>query len=304
LPLPHVPNLALYPRLHRNHYIKLNRLRDEELDHIPAEKATVCPQPYLFFVTGQFLDELFDKPNGIIRAMMFAVSENASDIVSRLAHEAQKGMVALSALFLGIVSKTGSLLIAVHRHHMRVQIKGYTFKALKPLPELHKKIKVQRRNLFCHRNSHTRQKPTDGGLNRKAEKPYQLLEYFVSRKNLHLIRPAIAQKYAVKTAYKYQTSTIFALPAALYYHPTIDQLPNRVPIKKPPDQTAASKPGEVVASKFFFHSLYFFVAIASFLKYALFHLLSASFIVFKALSLPFSYYIWRHFSSENYVIDA
>jgi hypothetical protein len=75
-------------------------------------------------------------------------------------------------------------------------------------------------------------------------------------------------------------------------------------MEESPDQAASAKAGEVAAGEFLLYLSYFWLAASRFLRYRIFHLLSASFVVLLAISITFYYYVWRHFALEKHVIGA
>ena len=119
-----------------------------------------------------------------------------------------------------------------------------------------------------------------------------------------MVWPPVAQEYAVKTAYKYSAGRIFSGLSPFDFHPALKQLLDLMPLEKSPDQSTASKPGQILAGKFFLHTISLRVVIGSFLMYTLFHLLSASFVVLVVFCIPLFYYIWRHFSLCDYMANA
>jgi uncharacterized membrane protein len=75
-------------------------------------------------------------------------------------------------------------------------------------------------------------------------------------------------------------------------------------MEESPDQAASAKAGEVAAGEFFLYRTYFCLALIGFLRYPIFHLLSASFVVLVVFWTTFYYYVWRHFCLEKRVIGA
>ena len=321
MPSPHMSYLALYPRLHGHHNGKFNALLDQVLDQLGIEKSTVCSQPDLLDMGGKFFDQTFDKLNTLIAAMALATTKDSSNVIPGLSYKTQQGVVTLSSLLpcppwavrrVGIVSHGGSLLIAIDRNHMRVQIKGdLPITPVCPpgrlvlLPQLHDKIKVQGADLFRYRNLHRAEKSANCRLNRKTTESHYLLKYLVSAQYLHMIGPAIPQEHPVQTSHKQSAETVLACPAAFYLDLLIQHLFNPVALEKSLNQPSATKtrqvaPRELLSYRDGFLAFTFCIL----LRYSLFHLLSASFVVLLVFRMPFYYYIWRHFCLENYTTNA
>lgn len=294
-PILHLPDFPLDPGLDRNNHVKLNRFLDQKRDHIPAEETPIGPEPYLLDMSGQSLDHPFEKLNSLIRAVVFAAPEKASDIVPRLPDKAQKGMITLSSFLLGIVSKACSLLTPIYGGNVRIQIQGDAFICLEPSSESREKIKVKRGNLSGNRDFQRLQKTTDCRLNRKGTKIGNPLKHPVSCEHLHMCGSRIAQKDSNQAIGGHLTGAILAPPSALYVHPIVKSLPDLVLFKKSPNETGTTKSGEILSSEFFFDLAKMLVVFLWFLMYILFHFLSASSVVFWILCRTHYYYSWRHF---------
>jgi hypothetical protein len=294
-PLLQMSNLFLNPWLHRNNQVKLNILLHEISDHLSTEKSAVSPKPDILNMTGQFLDEAFKKLNGIIRAMVFAASKETSQIIPGLSPKAHQVMIALSALLLGIISESGSLLIPINRGHVRIKIKGDAFKCLKALSELHEKLKVELGNLPGNNNLQRTKKTADSRLDRKTNQTGKEMKDPVRVKNLHLPRSWVTQKHCVQTAGQHVSNTIFALSSTLYLYSVFNLFLDSVMFKKSPYKTASTKSGEIFATEFFFDSVINLLALVVFLRYILFHLLSASSVVLGFCLRTHYNNRWRHF---------
>jgi hypothetical protein len=294
-----MPDLLLDPWLDRNNDVKLNGFVDQKLDHLPAEEASIRSELYILYMTGQFLDHGLEKPNSMIRRMVLAASKKTSQIISGLSHKAQKGMVALSPLLFGVISKSGSLRIPINRGDVRIKIKGNAFKCLKTPSELHEKIKVKTGDLPGYTDPQRTKKTADSRLNRKRNQAGNALKYSIRAKNLHLPRSWITQKHCVQTTDQHVSNAIFALSSALYLDSVFNLFLDSVTLKKSPYKTASTKSGEILAAEFFFDNAFRLLAFDVFLRYILFHFLSASSIVL-GISLATLYYNrWRHFCLKN-----
>jgi hypothetical protein len=298
-PVLQVSDLLLNPWLDRDNDVKFNGFVDQKPDHLPAEEAPICPKPYILHMRGKCLDDPFEKLNGMIRCMMLSASEKTSQIISGLTYKAQKRMIALSSLLLGVVPKPGPLLIPVNRGDVRIQIQGNAFKCLKATSELHEKIKVKASNLSGNTNLQGIEKTADGRLNRKRHKPRNPLKYSVSGENLHLSRSRITQKHSIQTTHQHITNAVLTLSSTYYPYPTFNLLLYPVALKESPYKTASTKSGEILATELFFDPFNLLIAFAGFLSYILFHFLSASSIVLGICWITLYYYRWRHFSLKT-----
>jgi len=304
LPQSHMSYLALYPRLHGDYYGKLNTFLDQILDKVSTEKPAVGPKSNSFDVGRKLLDKALNKINRLVATVVFAAPQHTSNVISGFTHKTQQGMVTLSSLLLGIVTQCSPLLIAIDRNHMRVQVKGDLPQTPVLLPQLHDKIKVQSADLVGHRYPHTGQKSAHSGLNRETTQSHYLLKYLVCAKYLHLVGPAITEQHPVQTPDNQGTCTVFAFSATFYLHLLIYHLLNLMPLKESSDQPNTTKTSQVATSELFLYPDNLSFAFRGLLRYTLFHLLSASFVVLVVSSMPFYYYIWRHFCLENYTVNA
>ena len=69
--------------------------------------------------------------------------------------------------------------------------------------------------------------------------------------------------------------------------------------EKPSYKTAAAEARQILSSKFLFNLRKMLVAFVGFLRYCLFHLLSASSVVLWICRRTHDYYSWRHFCYKN-----
>jgi hypothetical protein len=270
-------------------------LFDEISDYITTEKSAVGSKPYILYMMGQSLDQGLEKTNSMIRRMVFAASKKPSQIISGLSQKAQKRMIALSPLLFRVISESRSLLIPINRGDVRIKIKGNAFKCLKVPSELHEKIKIEVGNLPSNNNPQGTKKTAYRRLNRKRNQAGYALKDSVCVKNLHLSRSWITQKHCVQTADQHVSNAIFALSSALYLDSVLNLFLDTVTLKKSPNKTASTKSGEIFATEIFFDNVIKLVAFVVFLRYILFHLLSASSIVLGISLLTHYNNSWRHF---------
>jgi len=84
----------------------------------------------------------------------------------------------------------------------------------------------------------------------------------------------------------------------------VKPLPDLVTVEEPPDQAASAKAGQIAAGEFLVYLANFCLAVSRFLRYRIFHVLSASFVVLVVFWTTFYYYVWRHFCLEKRTIGA
>jgi hypothetical protein len=295
LPFSDVADFTLNPFLQRHHDIELNAPALQKLDHLTAEKPTVRPKPEMLDVAGQSLDHGLQKAHRLIRGVMFPTPQKPSEVVSRLAHKAQQSVIALAAFLLRIVSQSRTLLMAIDRCDMRIQIQRQVLPLLETFAELHQKIKMEGGHILGHCHLQRRQKPADRRLHRKSHQPRYLLKHLVSRENPHLVRPRKTQKHPIKTTNKHRPGTVFALSSTLDAQPIIEARAYFMTLEEASNKAATAKGGQILAAEAFPDPLLLPLAIILFCGYTLFHFLSASSIVFKRSLISFSYYSWGTF---------
>jgi len=179
---------------------------------------------------------------------------------------------------------------------VRIQIKGDALHGPEAAPKFYQKIKIEIGDLPGHRNLHRVQKTADSRLNRKRGEIGDFLKDSVSLKKIHLPGPGIPQKHAVQTAKKHIANAVFTFSSAFYFNPMVELLFDSVSLKESPDETASAKPGEIFTAKLFLNQVNCIIAFVLFLRYILFHLLSASSLEKIVFGQPLLYYRWRHFS--------
>jgi hypothetical protein len=231
-----------------------------------------------------------------MRGMVFAISKQPPYVVPGFTDKTHQGMVALSAFLLGIIPKPRPLLIPINGGYVRIQIQGDALIGLEMTAEFHKETKVKRTNVFGYGDSQRGQETADCGLRREIKQACNFLHGLIRFENLHLRRPRVTQKNAIKTICEHGTHTILALSSAFDCHFPLKALLYLVALKKPPYQTTAAKAIEMLAAEFFFYSMNMMIAFIVFFRYTLFHLLSASSMVFGISWTPPYYNSSRHFS--------
>jgi len=289
-------NFLLHPRLQGNHHIELDPSLHQKLQKLQIEKTAVGPKTNLLQMARKSPQHLLQKGNRLVGTVMIPATKQSPQIIPGLSNVTKHGLITLSPLFLRIVSHGSPLLPTKDRPHMQIQIQGQFQEVLKAFAELHQKTKIQATNLLSHRYFQVRQETADGRLDREIKESSDFEENPIGHQNPHLPRSDITQKQAVEQTGQHRPDAKFRLPTAGNLNLLLYLLFQMVALEKLSDQSGSPKAGQVLAREFFLNIRNFFTVVnLTFLRYILFHLLSASSMVFWGVGNALFYYSWRHF---------
>jgi hypothetical protein len=222
----------------------------------------------------QFIKHLFEE---IFDTVIGAVSrtEKTTQAVSAFTYKAQKGMIALSAYLLRIVTTFRPMLIAEHRDDVRVKIKGDGVHILEALANPIKKHLVDPCQMICLMYCDLCKETAYGALGGKRAKTYYLLKHLVCSKFHHVARPEDSQHHPIEQAKAHVCWRIVICSA--FFSPKHCHGTEEIKfVKKPPYQTSTPETGDILSSETFH------LVLTVSLWYILFHLLGASFPGFQS----------------------
>jgi hypothetical protein len=236
-----------------DHDVELDSSQPHPADEVQTEKATVRPKPPYGSI-GQLSKHQREKCPGLMATGGVPGTKNPSQIVPRLSHKAQKGMVALPPPLLGIVTLLGTVLLAKDRDDMRVEIQGNLLQISKALPNTVQRPRIDLGNMKRLVNSDLSKKATDGALHRESLQPNNLLSNLVRCQLHHVAGPENSHHQTIEKTQTDLSSAVVRFSSPILSEPlyTADHSPFA---KKATDQPSTSKASQVLSGELLFGAL-------------------------------------------------